>query len=132
MKKPIRRVMGMSILLVGLMTYAGNVDPKPGMGVKSIDTERILLYAKEVKSTTSVQIKDAYGVVIYTDKVEVGDRYRKIYDIASLPVGTYYLKIIDAEYSKVYSVVKDYGDLLVKVDFSSPRIDDKMLAILMN
>jgi hypothetical protein len=132
MNKAIRKVVVMSILLVGLMTYAENGDPKPAMEVKSINTESFLLSVKEVKSRTSIQIKDIYGELIYTEKMEVGKRYRKIYDISSLPVGTYYLKIVDKEYSKIYSLVKNDDTLVVNIDFSSARIDANMLATLMN
>ena len=132
MKGAIKRIMGMSILLVGLMTYAENGDPKPEMEVTSVSAERFLLVVKEVKSKTSMQLKDSEGTVIYSEKMESGKSFRKVYDLSELPSGTYYLKIIDEEYSRVYSVVKNYKKLEVAVDFSSPRINQKMLAILMN
>jgi hypothetical protein len=130
MKKTIRRVLVMSILLVGLITYAENGDPKPAMEVKSINTERFLLSVKEVKSTTSIQLIDVYGYIIYTEKPCVGMKYRKIYDIANLPVGKYYLKITDKEYSKKYSLVKNNDKLIVNIDFSSQRSENKMVATL--
>ncbi len=120
----------MSILLAGLITYAENGDPKPAMEVKSINTERFLLSVKEVKSTTSIQLIDVYGYIIYTEKLSVGVKYRKIYDIANLPMGKYYLIIKDKEFSKKYSLVKNNDKLIVNIDFSSQRSENKMIATL--
>jgi hypothetical protein len=130
MKKVIRTVMVMSILLVGLMTYAENGDPKPAMVVKTVNTENFVLFVEEVQSEALLVIKDAYGFVIYYEVMARGKGFRKIYNISNFPSGTYYIQVLDNENSWVYSMVKAYKILLVKVDFTSQKNDAKLFAIL--
>ena len=42
------------------------------------------------------------------------------------------VRTIDEDFSQVYSSVKEENSFFDKVDFSSPRIDEKISAILMN
>lgn len=132
MKKAIKRVMGMSILLVGLMTYAENGDPKPVMEVMSVNGEKFVLILNEVKSETSLIIKDQYGFVFYMDQLEARDKIKKTYNISSLPEGSYVIQVLDDEFSKTYTMSKTNNDIVVKIDFSSQGMDDSILAVLMN
>ena len=122
----------MSILLVGLVANAENVDPKPVMEVTSVNADRFVVFVEELEGTTFIQIKDDYGVSIYSEKIKSGTTYKKMYDLSTIPNGTYYLKIVDDSNSRIYSIVKKYDRLVVKVDFDSPKIDKKVLAILMD
>ena len=132
MKRAIKRVVVMSILFAGLMTYAENLAPIPALEVTSVTAERFMMEIGMIKNTTLVQLKDSEGFVIYSEKMESGKKFRKIYDVASLPSKTYYLRVIDDEFSKIYAVIKKNDALKVKMIFSSPRINEKTLAILMN
>ena len=124
--------MVMSILLVGLVANAENVDPKPVMEVTSVNADRFVVFVEELEGTTFIQIKDDYGVSMYSEKIKSGTTYKKMYDLSTIPNGTYYLKIVDDSNSRIYSIVKKYDRLVVKVDFDSPKIDKKVLAILMD
>jgi len=132
MKNTIKKLMVMSILLVGLVANAENVDPKPVMEVTSVNADRFVVFVEELEGTTFIQIKDDYGVSIYSEKIKSGTTYKKMYDLSTIPNGTYYLKIVDDSNSRIYSIVKKYDRLVVKVDFDSPKIDKKVLAILMD
>lgn len=132
MKNTIKKLMAMSILLVGLVANAENVDPKPVMEVTSVNADRFVVFVEELEGTTFIQIKDDYGVSMYSEKVKRGTAYKKMYDLSTIPNGTYYLKIVDDSNSRIYSIVKKYDRLVVKVDFDSPKIEKKVLAILMD
>lgn len=132
MKNTIKKLMAMSILLVGLVANAENVDPKPVMEVTSVNADRFVVFVEELEGTTFIQIKDDYGVSMYSEKVKSGTTYKKMYDLSTIPNGTYYLKIVDDSNSRIYSIVKKYDRLVVKVDFDSPKIEKKVLAILMD
>lgn len=130
MKNTMKRVLVMSILLVGLIVNAKNVDPNPTMEIKSLNSERFMLLVDDLKSNTLIQIKDVSGVLIYSENLERGKRYKKAYDLSNFPKGMYYLKVIDSKYSKIYSVKKTEKFLAVEIDFSSPKIEKRILAIL--
>ena len=132
MKSTIKKLMAMSILLVGLVANAENVDPRPVMEVTSVNADRFVVFVKELEGTTFIQIKDDMGVSMYREKVKSGTAYKKMYDLSTIPNGTYYLKIVDDSHSTIYSIVKKSDRLEVKVDFDSPKIDKKVLTILMD
>lgn len=130
MKNTMRRVLAMSILLVGLIVNAKNVGPNPAMEIKSLSSERFMLMVDDLKSNTLIQIKDVSGTVIYSENLQSGKKYKKAYDLSNFPKGVYYLKVIDNKYSRVYSVRKEEDTLKVKIDFESPKIEKRILAIL--
>lgn len=130
MKNTIRTVIVMSILLVGVLVNAKNVDPKPAMKVQSVNAEKFTFSMKEVKHEALLLIKDVYGFVIYFEDMKAGTKLQKTYNISSLPAGTYYLEIIADGYSKEYLVKKAYNELLVEMDIPTYNINEKMLAVL--
>lgn len=127
-----KKVLAMSILLVGLMANATNGDPNPSMEIKSLNTNRFSLVVDQLKDNTTVQIKDSQGDVIHKEALVKGNSYKKSYDISMLPEGVYYIKVVDATFTKIYSLVKESDKLVLKADFASTNIDDKILAVLVN
>ncbi|WP_152286859.1 hypothetical protein [Flavicella marina] len=132
MKTAMKRTIRMCILLVGLMTYAENGDPKPAMEVTSVNEDSFLLVMSQVEKEMSLVIKDQYGFVLYLDQIEAGGKYKKTYNISSLPDGTYYIQVLDDDFSTTYAMAKEADSMVIKVDFSTPLIEETMLAILMN
>lgn len=120
----------MSMLLVGLVVNAKNTDPNPAVEIKSLNSERFMLLVNDLQSSTLIQIKDVLGDVIYTEKLKKGKAYKRAYDLSSFPLGTYYIKLVDNKYSKIYSLKKEEDSMVVKIDFSSPKIEKRILAIL--
>ncbi|MFC2128051.1 hypothetical protein ACFLRU_06710 [Bacteroidota bacterium] len=117
MKNTMKRVLVMSILLAGLLVNAKNTDPNPAVEIKSLNSERFMLLVDDLQSNTLIQIKDDFGVVLYSEKLKSGKDYKKAYDISSFPEGVYYVKLVNTKYSKVYSVKKEAESLDVKIDF---------------
>jgi hypothetical protein len=132
MKNTMKKLMAMSMLLVSLVANAENENPKPVMEVTSVNTERFVVFVEELKGTMFIQIKDDMGVSMYREKVKSGTTYKKMYDLSTIPNGTYYLKIVDDSNNRIYSILKKSNRLVVKVDFDAPKIDKKVLAILMD
>ena len=132
MKGAIKRIMGMSILLVGLMTYAVNGDPKPAMEVTSVNKDSFALTINKVDNDMSLIIKDQYGFVFYLGQIESGSNYKKTYNISSLPKGTYIIQVLDDNFSEVYRMSKTDNSMVIKIDFSSPIMNESMLALSMN
>lgn len=128
MENTIRRVIAMSILLVGLMVNAKNEDPKPFMVVESVNADRFVLSMKEVSTQTSLIIKDEYGFVIYMEQLEKSTNFRKVYSISNLPKGTYFIEIMYEADSKVYSLIKGNSDIVVKLDLPIITENHSMLA----
>ena len=132
MKNTIKKLMAMSIVLMGLVATAENVDPKPVMKITSVNADRFVVFVEELETTAFIQIKDNMGVSMYRETLKSGMVYKKMYDLSTIPNGTYYLKIVDDSFNRIYSIVKKSDRLVVKVDFDAPKIDNKLLPILMD
>ena len=81
LKKPIV----LSMMLLGVLVNANNVEPNSDVIVNSLDAENVRVESVVIKSDTQIQVKDGHGVILFSDEMKVGDTYRKQYDLAELP-----------------------------------------------
>lgn len=132
MKTAIRKVVVMSFLLMGIISKANNVGPKPVMVVRTLNAERFKLFVPQVLKPAFLEIVDQNGEMMHCETMKSGKYFSKVYDMSILPEGLYYLKIDDGNYSSIYTVEKTYDRISVAITYSAPNIDNKTLALLMN
>ncbi len=92
-----------------------------------------LTYVSPTKQMVAINIVDAQGTVVHTDKVKNNDGFRKPYDLNNLKAGTYTFEVVDAAGTATHTVtykkpaIAAYGiagtnrcRLIVGEDFDEP------------
>lgn len=125
-----KKVLVMSVFLASLMVGAKNIDPKPAMEIKSLNSGMIALYVAASQSNTMVIVKDVHGEILHKEKLSKGKGYKKKYDISQLPSGDYYFKIVSKESTKVYLFNRNEFTLVLDESNTDLRIKRRALAAL--
>ena len=132
MRKLVKMTTVVSILFLGWMSNASNVNPKPTHHVLAVDEEKFIVTVDASSGDVNIVLKDIYGVSVYSAHLEQGYVYKKTYVLTELPAGVYYMRIKDKDFTKVYEVDRGAINLVVAIENDGVyKKKEQLLALMM-
>ena len=118
MKSVLNTILLLSFMGIGSVLFAANEKPTPKhiLKFKTTYSDTFVLYVTALDAPIQMNLKNASGILVFTENLKTGYAYKKTYDISGLSDGTYYAEIIENKKIKLFCVVKGNRNEIAEVE----------------